>query len=52
MFFSIGIEIAGRPAIEAGVVKTSYAYMSSIEIGSPILCGVLGTVGRMIASTS
>jgi len=50
--FPAGIEIAGSPAIDAGVVKTSYAYISSIEILSPILCGSFGTVGSIIASTS
>jgi len=48
---SSGIEIAGSPAIDAKTVVTSYAYISSVVIDSPILCGSFGEVGRIIAST-
>ncbi len=47
-----GIDIAGRPAMFASTVVTSYAYISSTVIVSPILCGSFGDVGRIIASTS
>jgi len=50
--FPAGIEIAGMPVIFARAVRMSYEYISLSEIDSPILWGVRGTVGIIIASTS